>query len=109
MGTSDGIVSLVEGCAKETCVVSGSCTDSSSSVLIDRLGGIKSGPRRELASDCGQKELLLLGSRVLRGFQLVISSSQASSGTSVCVVRSGNVLHGKRLYIGEGVSKMGLT
>ena len=31
-GTSDGIVSLAEGCATETCVVSGSCTDISSSV-----------------------------------------------------------------------------
>ena len=46
----------------------GSFTDISSSVLIDRLGGIKSGPRRDVASDCGQKELLLLGSRVFRGF-----------------------------------------
>ena len=96
-GTSGGIVSLVEGCATEACAVSGSCTDTSSSVLIDRLGGIKSGPRRDVASDCGQKELLLLGSRVLRGFQLVTSSSQASSGASVCVVRSRNVLCGKRL------------
>ena len=78
-GTSGGIVSLVEGCTAETCVVSGSCTDISSSVLIDRLGGTKSGPRRDVASGCcGQKELPLLGSRVLRGSQPVISSSQAS-------------------------------
>ena len=39
----------------------------------------------------------MLGSRVLRGSQPVISSSQASSGASVCVVRSRNVLCGKRL------------
>ena len=37
-----------------------------------------------------RKNLLLLGSRVLRGSQPVISSSQASSGASVCVVRSRN-------------------
>ena len=34
---------------------------------------------------------------MLRGFQPVISSSQASSGASVCVVRSRNALCGKRL------------
>ena len=96
-GMSGGIVSLAEGCATETCVVSGSCTDISSSVVIDRLCGIKSGPRRKVASDCGQKDLSVLGYRVLRGSQTVISSSKASSGASVCVVRSRNVLFGKRV------------
>ena len=49
--TSDGIVSLAEGCVNGTCVVSNSCTDISSSVLTGRLGGTKSGPRRDVASD----------------------------------------------------------
>ena len=53
-------------------------------------------PTRDVASSCcGQKEPPLLGSRVLRGSQPVISSSQASVA-SVCVVRSRNVLCGKR-------------
>ena len=63
-GTSDGIVSLAEECATGTCVVSGSCTDIPSSVLTGQLGGIKSGPRRDVA---------LLGFRVLRWSQPVIS------------------------------------
>ena len=50
-GTSDGIVSLAEGCVNGTRVVSCSCTASSSSVLNGRLGGTKSGPRRDVASD----------------------------------------------------------
>ena len=59
---------------------SGPCADISSSLLTSRLGGTKSGPRRDVASGCcSQNELPLLGSRVLRGSQPVISSSQASS------------------------------
>ena len=50
-GTPGGSVSLVEVCATGTCVVSGSCTDISSSVLTGRLDGTKSGPRRDVASD----------------------------------------------------------
>ena len=93
-----GIDSLAEGCVKGACVVSCSCTDTSSSALTGRLGGSKSGPTRDVASGrCGQKELPLLGYRVLRGFQPVISSSQASSGASVYFVRSRNVLCGKSL------------
>ena len=49
-GTSDGIVSLAEGCVNGTCVVSCSCTDMSTSVLTSRLGGTESGPRRDVAS-----------------------------------------------------------
>ena len=40
-GTSDGIVSLAEGCVHGTWFVSCSCTDISSSVLTGRLGGTK--------------------------------------------------------------------
>ena len=59
-GTPGGIDSLAEGCVKGTCVVSCSCTDISSSALTGRLGGTKSGPRRDVASCCcGQKELPL--------------------------------------------------
>ena len=97
-GTSDGIVSLAEGCVNGTRVVSCSCTDISSSALTGRLGGTKTCPRRDVASGCcGQKELVLLGSRVLPGSQPVNSSSPASSGASVYVVRSRNMLCGKRL------------
>ena len=93
-----GIESLAEGCVKGESVVSCSCTDTSSSALTGRLGGTKSSPRRDVASGrCGQKELPLLGYRVLRGSRPVISSSQASSGASVCVMRSRNVQCGKRL------------
>ena len=93
-----GIDSIAEGCVKGACVVSCSCTDISSSALTRRLGGTKSRPTRDVASGrCGQKEPPLLGYRVLRGSQRVISSSQASSGASVCVMRSRNVLCGKRL------------
>ena len=49
-GTSGGMDSLAEGCVKGTCVVSWSCTDMSSSDLTGRLGGTKSGPRRDVAS-----------------------------------------------------------
>ena len=56
-----------------------------------------SGPRLDVAPGCcGQKELLLFGSRALRGSNPMISSSQASSGASVCVARSRNVLCGER-------------
>ena len=96
-GTSGGTDSLAQRCVKRACVVSCSCTDISSSALTGRLGGTKSGPRRDVASGCGgQKEIALLGYRVLRGSQPVISSSQAPSGASVCLVRSRNVLCGKR-------------
>ena len=96
-GTSGGTDSFAERCVKGACVVSCSCTDISSSALTGRLGGTKSGPRRDVASGCGgQKELPPLGYRVLRGSQPVISSSQAPSGVSVCLVRSRNVLCGKR-------------
>ena len=96
-GTSDGTVSLAEGCVNGTHVVSCSCTGISSSVLTGRLG-TKSGPRRDVASGCcGQREQPLLESRVLRGSLPAISSSQASSGASVCVVKSRNVLCGNRL------------
>ena len=74
------------------------CTDISLSAPTNRLGGTKSGPRRDVASSCcGQNELPLLGYRVLRGSQPVISFSQASSGAPVCVVRLRTVLCGKRL------------
>ena len=97
-GTSGGTDSLAEGCVKGACIVSCSCTDISPSALTSQLGGTNSGPRRDVASGrCGQKELPLLGSRVLRGSQPVIFSSQASSGASICVVRSRNMLCGKGL------------
>ena len=67
----------------------------SSSARTGRRGGTMSGPRLDVAPGrCGQKELL--GSRALRGSNPMISSSQASSGASVCVVRSRNVLCGER-------------
>ena len=56
----------------------------SSSALTSRLGGTKSSPRRDVASgSCGQNELLLLGSCVLRGSHPVTSSAQASSGREI--------------------------
>ena len=39
-GTSDGIVSLSEGCVDGTCVVSCSCTDISSLVLTGQVPGV---------------------------------------------------------------------
>ena len=78
-GTSGGIGSVPQDVGR-TRVVSGLCTNMSSSALTGRLGGTKSGPRRDVASGCGgQNELLLLGSRVSHGSQPVISSAQASS------------------------------
>ena len=94
---SGGAHSLAEGCGKGERDFSDSCTDISSTARTARLGGTTmSGPRRDVApSICGQKELPLLGSRVLRGSQPVIFSSQALSGASICVVRSRSVLCGK--------------
>ena len=85
-GMSGGADSLAEGCGKGERDVADSCTDISSTARTTRLGGTTmSGPRRDVApSVCGQNELPLLGSRVLRGSQPVIFSSQALSRASLC-------------------------
>ena len=97
-GTSDEIVSLTEGCATETVSYRFlALTFHHQISLVDLVASNRVPEVMLHQSECGQQELLLLGSRVLRGSQPVISSSQASSGASVCVVRSRNVLCGKRL------------
>ena len=52
--TSGAADSLAEGCGKGTRVVSDPCTVTSSSALTSRLGGTKSGPRRDVASGPNQ-------------------------------------------------------
>ena len=81
-------------CVKGTCVVSGPCTDISSAHR-STWHQVKS--QTVMHHVVVARTIPLLGSRVLRGSQPVISSSQASSGTSVCVVTSRNVLCNKRL------------
>ena len=106
-GTSGGADSLAEECGKGRRVVSGLCTDFHHHA--GRLGGTKSGPRRDSASRCGgQNELPMLGSRALRGSQPVISSSQASSGASVCVVRSRAAVWQTSKKVLEAQSLLGL-
>ena len=77
--TSDGIVSLAEGCVNGTCVVSCLALTLHHPVLTGRSQ--RWGGTRLMQV---QKEQLLLGSRVHRGSQPVISSSQASSGDCYC-------------------------
>ena len=96
--TSDGIVSLAEGCVQQKHVSFRvlALTFHHQFSLVDLVASNQL-PDVRLHQIAARKNCYCLDLVCFVVFQPVISSSQASSGASVCVVRSRNVLCGKRL------------